>query len=69
MFGPLEFKRSHPSIPEAELLDDAHHRPVTRFQFDDAVQVRHPYVGTARGNAVGRIKPPDDVRKADDAHQ
>jgi hypothetical protein len=26
-------------------------------------------VGTARGNAVGRIKPPDDVRKADDAHQ
>ena len=50
-------------------LDDAHHRPVTRFQFDDAVQVRHPYVGTARGNAVGRIKPPDDVRKADDAHQ
>jgi hypothetical protein len=33
MLGPLEFKRSHWSIPEAELLDEAHQRAIARVEF------------------------------------
>ena len=33
MPGPREFKRSHPSIPEAELLDEVHQRAVARVEF------------------------------------
>jgi hypothetical protein len=33
MLGPLKFKRSRPSIPKAELLDEAHQRAVARIEF------------------------------------